>query len=194
LYVVDLAGTVVTTAADRARRTKRLRFDAEALKSETAAIVAALMQEYSHVVDKVDLLVRVANREISRDAADDACIEEVSAALKQVVDVFTAKTKIRLPAFWDLPGMGQVCAAVVRWLYGDDLLSYTDAAFVLFDDAETLRPSTLTQRIRSLIKQGRLTPYIDPRHAQRVLLSEVEQLRLELQAEAQSAPVRDDPD
>ncbi len=184
----------MTTAADRARRTKRLRFDAEALKSETAAIVAALMQEYSHVVDKVDLLVRVANREISRDAADDACIEEVSAALKQVVDVFTAKTKIRLPAFWDLPGMGQVCAAVVRWLYGDDLLSYTDAAFVLFDDAETLRPSTLTQRIRSLIKQGRLTPYIDPRHAQRVLLSEVEQLRLELQAEAQSAPVRDDPD
>ncbi len=184
----------MTTAADRARRTKRLRFDAEALKSETAAIVAALMQEYSHVVDKVDLLVRVANREISRDAADDACIEEVSAALKQVVDVFTAKTKIRLPAFWDLPGMGQVCAAVVRWLYGDDLLSYTDAAFVLFDDAETLRPSTLTQRIRSLIKQGRLTPYTDPRHAQRVLLSEVEQLRLELQAEAQSAPVRDDPD
>ena len=172
----------MTTAADRARRTKRLRFDAEALKSETAAIVAALMQEYSHVVDKVDLLVRVANREISRDAADDACIEEVSAALKQVVDVFTAKTKIRLPAFWD------------RWLYGDDLLSYTDAAFVLFDDAETLRPSTLTQRIRSLIKQGRLTPYTDPRHAQRVLLSEVEQLRLELQAEAQSAPVRDDPD
>lgn len=184
----------MTTAADRARRTKRLRFDAEALKSETAAIVAALMQEYSHVVDKVDLLVRVANREISRDAADDAGIEEVSAALKQVVDVFTAKTKIRLPAFWDLPGMGQVCAAVVRWLYGDDLLSYTDAAFVLFDDAETLRPSTLTQRIRSLIKQGRLTPYTDPRHAQRVLLSEVEQLRLELQAEAQSAPVRDDPD
>jgi len=192
LYVVDLAGTVVTTAADRARRTKRLRFDAEALKSETAAIVAALMQEYSHVVDKVDLLVRVANREISRDAADDACIEEVSAALKQVVDVFTAKTKVGLPAFWELPGMGQLCAAVVRWLYGDDLLSYTDAAFVLFDDAESLRPSTLIQRIRSLIMQGRLTPYIDPRqpnprHAQRVLLAEVEQLRSELEAEAQSA-------
>ncbi len=116
----------MTTAASmmRARRTKRLRFDAEPLKSEAAMIVAALVQEYSQAVNKVDLLVRVANGEVSRDAADDARIAEISTALKQVMDVFTAKTKIGLPAFWELPGMGQLCAAVVRWLYGDDLLSY----------------------------------------------------------------------
>ncbi len=80
----------MTTAASmmRARRTKRLRFDAEPLKSEAAMIVAALVQEYSQAVNKVDLLVRVANGEVSRDAADDARIAEISTALKQVMDVF----------------------------------------------------------------------------------------------------------
>ena len=156
----------------RSRRRRTRQFDVESVKNEAAAIVAARLQSLNQALSQVELLIRVANGEFVRATAEDSFVADVAAALRNAVDVFVAESKVGLPAFWNNPGIGQVCAIVAVWLYGDDLLSYTDAAYELFDDAESLQPSTLIQRIRSLITRGMLTPYVDPRqpnprHAQR---------------------------
>lgn len=140
----------------------------------------------SPLLEELRLLVRVANGEIDRARASEELRGEVYETLQSTVELLFAPIGASAyeipPDFWAWPGIGQVCGQVVVWLHGDDLISYTEAARLLYDDAASVSDNALQMRISRLIDDGRLGAYSDPdepnpRHAQRVLRSEVERLR-----------------
>lgn len=122
-----------------------------------------LMQGQSALADNIRLLVRIANGEIPGDLADDILVDEVEEALQAMLKVLFASPAnpqhYEIPSpFWNTE-FGQVIQHCQLWLRGDDLISYTEAAGILWtaDDVQTAR-----MRIKRMVERGELTAYIDP--------------------------------
>jgi len=137
----------------------------------------------------IELLTTIANGMVNRDTTSEEVLSQVRAALDRILDFyFKPMYGLRQPVpleFWNETRIGQVCATAMRWLHRDQLISYSAAARLLYNDANSVKPQVLSERIRRLIQRDKLRAYIDPlepnpRHAQRVLLNEVEQLRAQL--------------
>lgn len=120
--------------------------------------------ELSPLKDNIRLLIRVANGDIPGDLADEDLIGDVEDAIDSVCSqLFRAPGGSRQyaipPIFWNTP-LGQVIRHCQVWLRGDDLITYTEAAELLWpdDDLQAAR-----MRIKRLVERGVLSGYTEPR-------------------------------
>lgn len=133
--------------------------------------------ESSPVLEEVRLLVRAANGELDRDPAT---IDEVNETIQSVVELLFAQpgsTSYDIPDHFWASELGQVVRHAQLFVRGDDLITHTEAAQMLYgasDERELMR-------VRRLVDGGKLTAYADPREpnpqrASRVSRAEVERL------------------
>lgn len=137
--------------------------------------------------EEIRILVQVANGEIDRETAEDLQIGEIAETVQDVVEFLCAPpygaNVYRVPSsFWGTP-IGEVVALCQAWLQGEDLISYDQAARMLFADEY---PADLSQkaavaRVRRLVEREELRRYVapdepNPTHSGRVSRREVENL------------------
>jgi hypothetical protein len=120
--------------------------------------------ELSPLKGEIRLLTRVANGDFPGDLADENLIEDVENAIDSVCSrLFLtpgSPYQLAIPAaFWDT-SLGQVIRHCQVWLRGDDLITYTEAAELLWpdDDIQAAR-----MRIKRLVERGVLSSYTEPR-------------------------------
>jgi hypothetical protein len=128
--------------------------------------------------------VRVANGEIPGDLADELLMSDVDVAMEAICkQLFTApgsQQRYAIPSqFWNTD-LGAVIQHCQLWLRGDDLISYTEAAVILWpnDDVQAAR-----MRIKRMVERGELTHYADPhennpQRAARVSRQEIEDIEI----------------
>lgn len=116
----------------------------------------------------IRLLARVANGEVPADMADDLFMGDVTEAVDLVCkSLFGAPGNPHHypipPQFWDTE-LGQAIRHCQLWLRGDDLITYTEAASLLWpdDDAQVAR-----MRIKRMVERGELSAYADPNESNR---------------------------
>lgn len=141
----------------------------------------ALLDRPNALSNDIRRLVRVANGDIPADQADDLFMEDVQDSIRSVCKtLFAAPGSPHAyeipPLFWGTE-LGRVVRHCQLWLRGDDLITYTEAAEILFPDADL---QIARMRIKRMVERGELTAYIDPRennpqHAARVSRQEVEE-------------------
>jgi hypothetical protein len=149
-YLAQLVKTLLRDKANLAR-----------LEAENWDQVAT---ELSPLKDDIRLLTRVANGDFPGDLADENLIEDVENAIDSVCSrLFLSPGSLHHvvipPAFWNTP-LGQVIRHCQVWLRGDDLITYTEAAELLWpdDDIQAAR-----MRIKRLVERGMLSSYTEPR-------------------------------
>ncbi len=137
----------------------------------------------SPLIEQIRLLVRIANGEVPGDLADDLLMSDVEAAIETICSrLFTAPGSPQRyaipPHFWNTD-LGLVIQHCQLWLRGDDLISYTEAAAILWPDEAV---QTARMRIKRMVERGELTPYLDPhennpQRAARVSRFEIENMQ-----------------
>ncbi len=141
--------------------------------------------QQSPLLDNLTLLVRVANGEIRRAAADPEQQALIATTLQDVVELVLCPVwegAYTVPeTFWQTE-IGQVCLRVQWWLRGEEMITLSEAAQLLFPDTQPAHAAYL--RIKRLLDAGTLTAYADPaeansQRARRVLRSDIEQLAAE---------------
>lgn len=120
--------------------------------------------ELSPLKDEIRLLTRIANGDFPGDLADENLFEDVKNAIDSVCSrLFLtpgSPREIAIPVtFWDT-SLGQVIRHCQVWLRGDDLITYTEAAELLWPDEDI---QVARMRIKRLVERGVLSSYIDPR-------------------------------
>jgi hypothetical protein len=115
----------------------------------------------------IERLVVIANGAVDRRLADVDSVADVLELVQRVLDILFAQayetTLPRIPAsFWASPGIGQVLAHVQAWLRHDDLISYTQAAQLLFPSLAQQNVQAARMRIKRLTEGGTLMLYRDP--------------------------------
>jgi hypothetical protein len=115
--------------------------------------------------DEIKLLVQVANGEFDRATVNDQTIGQVMETLQDVIDLLFARVSgpyaYAIPnSFWSQPGIGQVLARVQAWLRHDDLMSYTEAAQLLFNELAQQNIQAARMRLMRLVKRGELMSYV----------------------------------
>ena len=161
---------------------------------EETTLTAAVNQArryYQHMAERatirqqdVLLLLQVANGELNRETASEEQYFDVKESFRELCEFLFSIPRgydYSIPLrFWSEPGLGQLLARVRAWLEGDDWVTYTQAAALLFP-GENLSQDVAVARIRRLTERGKLTRYIDPyvpnpQHANRVSRTELEEL------------------
>jgi hypothetical protein len=162
------------------------RDKAEALNAIEGDSWGDAIRQDSPLTEAVRLLVRVANNDIPGDLADEDLLGDVEAAIDSVCGKLFASPgnphHYEIPVqFWNTE-LGQVIRHCQLWLRGDDLITYTEAAGILWpnDDVQAAR-----MRIKRMVERGELTGYSDPQEnnpqrAARVSRLEIEQRQGEL--------------
>jgi hypothetical protein len=147
----------------------------------------AVVTELSPLKEEIRLLTRVANGDIPGDLADEDLIGDVEDAIDSVCSqLFCAPGSSRQyavpPTFWNTP-LGQVIRHCQVWLRGDDLITYTEAAELLWpdDDIQAAR-----MRIKRLVERGVLSGYIEPRENNPQRAARVSRLEVLEQLERES--------
>lgn len=140
------------------------RFKQELYRNENGESPDAPFQS-SPLLEKVSLLVQVANGEVDRTTAEDQTIGDIVDALQDTIDLLFSRANGHYaytipPSFWSQPGIGQVLARVQAWLRRDDLISYTEAAQILFKDLAGQNIQAARMRIKRLVERGELMSYI----------------------------------
>ena len=165
------------------RRALRRLFDDDTVPALDDEAWQTAIQNNPKVRDAIRLLVRVANGEIPGDLADDIMMGDVEDSIQAVFRLLFVSPgnpqHVEVPAqFWSSE-LGQVIQHCQLWLRGDDLISYTEAADILWpdDDVQVAR-----MRLKRMVKRGELTSYRDPtennpQRSARVSRLEVESLR-----------------
>ncbi len=115
----------------------------------------------------IALFIQIANGHLDRSEADDQAIGEIIEHLQQFLDLLFLPAHGRLmysvpTSFWTEPGIGQVLVRVQAWLRQDDLISFTEAAQLLFPTIADNNIQAARMRIKRLTEQGTLMVYIDP--------------------------------
>jgi hypothetical protein len=120
--------------------------------------------------DEVVSLVRIANGEIDRATADEQMVGAIVESVQRMIELLFVRADesygYSIPdTFWLQPGIGQVLAHVQAWLRGDDLIGYTEAAHLLFDDLAEENIQAARMRVRRMAERGTLMSYVDPDEA-----------------------------
>ena len=131
--------------------------------------------------------VQIANGEQDRATADDQLIGELIERFQNMLDLLflpaNGQYAYRIPAsFWSEPGIGQVLARVQAWLRHDDLITFTEAAQLLFPDVAQSNLQAARMRIKRLTERGELMIYLaldepNPTQQARVSHQAIEALR-----------------
>ena len=95
----------------------------------------------------------------------DEMVGEIMDTLQSIIDLLFARAGGPYlytipPSFWSQPGIGQVLARVQAWLRHDDLISYTEAAHILFKDLAQENIQAARMRIKRLVERGKLMSYV----------------------------------
>jgi len=111
--------------------------------------------------------VQIANGDLDRAAAYDQTIGELIERFQNLLDLLFLPANgqyiYRIPAaFWSQPGIGQVLARVQAWLRHDDLISFTEAAQLLFPDIARTNVQAARMRVKRLTERGDLMVYLAP--------------------------------
>jgi hypothetical protein len=119
----------------------------------------------SPLLDEINVLVQVANGELDRATVGDSMVGEIVDKLQHIIDLLFARVSgsyaYAIPAtFWSQPGIGQVLARVQAWLRRDDLISYTEAAHILFKELAEQNIQAARMRIKRLVERGELMSYV----------------------------------
>lgn len=120
------------------------------------------------LAEDVALFVRIASGEIDRDRMDEEQIGVIIERFQGLLDLlFTpagGTDSYQVPAkFWTETPIGQVLTHVQVWLRRDDLISYTDAAHILFPDMAASNLQAARMRVKRMAERGLLQSYADPR-------------------------------
>ncbi|MBZ0305667.1 MAG: hypothetical protein K8I82_06330 [Anaerolineae bacterium] len=141
---------------------------------------AAVIDHLTSLKQDIRLLTQIANGDIPGDLADDDLMNDVSQAIESVCRaLFSSPRQYTIPsAFWNTE-LGRVIQHCQVWLRGDDLISYTEAAELLWPQ-ESVQAARM--RLKRMVERGELTAYTDPQennpqHAARVSRAEVLNLR-----------------
>ena len=131
--------------------------------------------------------VQIANGEQDRATADDQMIGELIERFQNMLDLLflpaNGQYAYRIPAsFWSEPGIGQVLARVQAWLRHDDLITFTEAAQILFPDIALGNLQAARMRVKRLTERGELMVYLaldepNPTQQARVSRQAIEALR-----------------
>jgi len=111
--------------------------------------------------------VQIANGDLDRATADNQTIGELIERFQNLLDLLflpaNGQYTYRIPAtFWSQPGIGQVLARVQAWLRHDDLISFTDAAQLLFPGIARTNMQAARMRVKRLAERGDLMIYLAP--------------------------------
>jgi DNA-binding NarL/FixJ family response regulator len=112
------------------------------------------------------LFVSIANDQLDRGAVDDQLLGDIIERFQHLLDLLFKPVSGYYgysipPNFWTTTPLGQVLARVQAWLRGDDLISYTDAAYLLFPDMAATNPQAARMRVKRLVERGVLQSYSD---------------------------------
>jgi hypothetical protein len=99
--------------------------------------------------------------------ADEQVIGATIERLQNLLDLLflpaNGQYSYRIPAtFWTDPGIGQVLARVQAWLRHDDLISFTEAALLLFPELAHTHIQAARMRVKRLTERGELMVYSAP--------------------------------
>lgn len=128
------------------------------------------------------LFVAIANGELDRDTIDAQQLAEIIERLQWLLDLLFKPVSGYYgyhipPSFWTEIPIGQILARVQAWLRRDDLISYTDAAQLLYPDVAEQNLQAARMRVKRLVERGLLQSYSDPQAA-----NPTQQVRISRQA------------
>jgi hypothetical protein len=111
--------------------------------------------------------VQIANGDVDRATVNDQTIGELIERFQNLLDLLflpaNGQYTYRIPAtFWGEAGIGQVLARVQAWLRHDDLISFTDAAQLLFPEIACTNLQAARMRVKRLTERGDLMVYRAP--------------------------------
>jgi hypothetical protein len=111
--------------------------------------------------------VQIANGDVDRTTADDQMIGELIERFQNLLDLLflpaNGQYTYRIPpTFWSEAGIGQVLARVQAWLRHDDLISFTEAAQLLFPEIAGSNLQAARMRVKRLAERGDLMVYFAP--------------------------------
>jgi hypothetical protein len=111
--------------------------------------------------------VQIANGVVDRSTTDDSTIGELIERFQALLDLLflpaTGAYTYRVPAtFWIDTTIGQLLAYVQAWLRQDDLISFTDAAQLLFPTLAQTNLQAARMRVKRLTERGELMLYHAP--------------------------------
>jgi hypothetical protein len=159
------ADVIVEDVLQRVRRHVQLIHSA--LYSSSQLPVFPDLLQASPLQEDIRHLVSIANGELDRALVDADTVADVLEQVQRVLDTLFARAYgLSIPSipasFWTAPGIGQVIAHVQAWLRHDDLISYTQAAHVLFPSLAQENVQAARMRVKRLTEQGKLMQYVDP--------------------------------
>lgn len=113
------------------------------------------------------LFVTIANGELDRASVDDQVLGDIIERFQNLLDLLFKPVSGYYgysipPNFWTTTPLGHVLARVQAWLRHDDLMSYTDAAHLLFPDMAGTNLQAARMRVKRLVERGLLQGYSDP--------------------------------
>jgi hypothetical protein len=113
------------------------------------------------------LFVAIANGELDRAVVDNQALGAIIERFQGLLDLLFRPAIGYYgysipPNFWTTTPLGQVLARVQAWLRHDDLLSYSEAARLLFPDLARANLQAARMRVKRLVERGDLQGYVDP--------------------------------
>lgn len=116
----------------------------------------------------LSLFVAIARGEVERSTADSQMIGDVIERLQHLLDLLFKPVSGYYgysipPNFWTTTPLGQVLARVQAWLRADDLISFSEAAELLFPEIASTNLQAARMRVKRLVERGLLQSYRDPR-------------------------------
>ena len=109
--------------------------------------------------------MQVANDEFDRTTIGDEKVGEVMETLQRITDLLFSRAEgsyvYAIPnSFWTQSDIGQVLGRVQAWLRRDDLITYTEAAQILFSKLAGENIQAARMRIKRLVERGKLMSYV----------------------------------
>jgi hypothetical protein len=115
----------------------------------------------------LDLFVRIANGDLDRATVDEQQLGDIVERFQHLLDLLFLPTSGYYaysvpPKFWTDTIIGQMLAYVQAWLRHDDLIGYTEAAYLLFPELALANLQAARMRVKRLVERNLLQGYNDP--------------------------------
>lgn len=147
----------------------RLFWGSEPVADPPYSIQVHQARESSPLREEIALLCRAANGAIDRATAGEQLLGEIAETVQSIAEATAGPPLLNsytiADAYFDTP-IGELVAAVMAWLRGDDLISFAEAARLLWpgeSDADARQSEKKTiARVRRMAERGELRRYRNP--------------------------------
>ena len=115
----------------------------------------------------LNLFVQIANGELDRATVGEQQLGDIIERFQHLLDLLFLPTSGYYaysvpPKFWTDTIIGQMLAYVQAWLRHDDLISYTEAAYLLFPELALTNLQAARMRVKRLVERKLIQGYSDP--------------------------------